>query len=76
MEIVREEIVSLQTVRTKLQSRQKELEDELKKTKEELEKKNNAGKEGEDEVLVVFYYTPILSLNKNSVFIAFSNKWL
>ncbi|KAJ8305216.1 hypothetical protein KUTeg_017232 [Tegillarca granosa] len=48
-EILREEINSLQTVKTKLQQRVKDLEDDLKKMKEELEKKNNAAKEEGDE---------------------------
>lgn len=50
VEILKEEINNLQGVKTKLNARIKELEDELKKTKEELEKKNTATKEGEEEV--------------------------
>lgn len=50
VEILKEEINSLQGVKTKLNTRIKELEDELKKTKEELEKKNTTAKEGEEEV--------------------------
>lgn len=50
VEILKEEINNLQGVKTKLNTRIKELEDELKKTKEELEKKNTATKEGEEEV--------------------------
>lgn len=49
VEILKEEINNLQGVKTKLNTRIKELEDELKKTKEELEK-NTATKEGEEEV--------------------------
>lgn len=52
-EILREEINSLQTVKTKLQQRIKDLEDDLKKMKEELEKKNNAAKEEGDEVIYI-----------------------
>ena len=37
-EILREEIKSLQDVRTKLQQKVNDLEDELKKTKEDYEK--------------------------------------
>lgn len=50
VEILKEEINNLQGVKTKLNTRIKELEDELKKTKEELEKKNTTTKEGEEEV--------------------------
>lgn len=50
MEILKEEINNLQTVKTKLNTRIKDLEDELKKTKEELEKKNTSAKEGVEEV--------------------------
>ena len=50
-EILREEIASLQAVKTRLKQRVTELEDELKKSKEELEKakqgSTNQGEEGE-----------------------------
>ena len=49
-EILREEINSLQAVKTKLQGRIKDLEDELKKTREDIEKKNQAAQEQENEV--------------------------
>ncbi|XP_076071077.1 C-Jun-amino-terminal kinase-interacting protein 4-like isoform X16 [Mytilus galloprovincialis] len=49
LEICREELSSLQTVKTKLQDRIKSQEDEIKKMKEELEKKTNSAKEGEEE---------------------------
>lgn len=49
LEICREELSSLQTVKTKLQERMKSQEDEIKKMKEELEKKTNSAKEGEEE---------------------------
>jgi len=48
-EIIREEIISLRTVKEKLNQKIKDLEEELKKTKEELEKKSTVVKE-EDEV--------------------------
>ena len=47
---MREEINSLQAVKTKLQGRIKDLEDELKKTREDIEKKNQAAQEQENEV--------------------------
>lgn len=50
VEILKEEINNLQGVKIKLNIRIKELEDELKKTKEEFEKKNTVIKEGEEEV--------------------------
>lgn len=50
-EILREEIASLQAVKTRLKQRVTELEDELKKAKEEAEKAKQsgaaAGEEGE-----------------------------
>ncbi|XP_063415042.1 C-Jun-amino-terminal kinase-interacting protein 4-like isoform X15 [Mytilus trossulus] len=49
LEICREELSSLHTVKTKLQDRMKLQEDEIKKMKEELEKKTNSAKEGEEE---------------------------
>ena len=52
-EILREEITSLQAVRGRLQQRISQLEEELKKTKEDIEKKNQATRE-EDEVLCCF----------------------
>ncbi|XP_033743950.1 C-Jun-amino-terminal kinase-interacting protein 4-like isoform X4 [Pecten maximus] len=48
-EILREEITSLQAVKTKLQGRIKDLEDDLKKTKEELEKKTSGNKDEEED---------------------------
>ena len=54
MEMLREEITSLQTVRGKLNSRIEELQDEVKRMKEDLEKKNNTAKEGEEEVTSLF----------------------
>ena len=53
-EILREEINSLQAVKTKLQGRIKDLEDELKKTREDIEKKNQAAQEQENEVTVYY----------------------
>ena len=50
-EILREEINSLQAVKTKLQGRIKDLEEDLKKTREDLEKKNQAAQEQENEVI-------------------------
>lgn len=50
VEILKEEINNLQGVKIKLNIRIKELEDELKKIKEEFEKKNTVIKEGEEEV--------------------------
>ena len=54
-EILREEIASLQAVKTRLKQRVTELEDELKKSKEELEKakqgSTNQGEEGEVRIL-------------------------
>ena len=49
-EILREEINSLQAVKTKLQGRIKDLEEDLKKTRDDLEKKNQAAQEQENEV--------------------------
>ncbi|XP_071127028.1 C-Jun-amino-terminal kinase-interacting protein 4-like isoform X22 [Mytilus edulis] len=49
LEICREELSSLHSVKTKLQERMKSQEDEIKKMKEELEKKTNSAKEGEEE---------------------------
>ena len=51
-EILREEIASLQAVKTRLKQRVTELEDELKKSKEELEKakQGNANQSEEGEV--------------------------
>ena len=50
-EILKEEISSLQAVKEKLKARVSELEEELKKTKEALEKeKQRGGAEGGDEV--------------------------
>ena len=50
-EILREEIASLQAVKTRLKARVTELEEDLKKTKAELEKaKQGASGAGEDEV--------------------------
>ena len=43
-EILREEIKSLQTIRHRLEDRVKELEDDVKKTKEEAEKAAKASK--------------------------------
>lgn len=43
-EILREEIRSLQNIRTRLESRIQDLETDLKKTKEELEKANKSTK--------------------------------
>ncbi len=50
-EILREEIKSLQGVRSKLETRERDLEDELRKSKEDAEKaaKAAAAKEGEDQ---------------------------
>lgn len=50
MEILREDISSLQTVKSKLQEKIKDQEVEIKKMREELEKKNNSTKD-EEEVL-------------------------
>ena len=47
-EILREEITSLQAVRVRLQQRISQLEEELKKTKEDIEKKNQATREDEE----------------------------
>ncbi len=51
-EILREEIASLQAVKTRLKQKVTELEDELKKSKEELEKakKSGGGQQEEGEV--------------------------
>jgi len=43
-EILREEIKSLQNIRTKLETKIKDLEDELKKAREDIEKANKAAK--------------------------------
>ena len=48
-EILREEIKSLQNVRAKLQARVSELEEEIKKTKEEKEEEGKKDKSEEDE---------------------------
>ena len=52
---MREEIASLQAVKTRLKQRVTELEDDLKKSKEELEKAKqagtNQGEEGEVSLL-------------------------
>ena len=48
-EILREEIKSLQNVRAKLQARVTELEEEIKKTKEEKEEEGKKDKAEEDE---------------------------
>ncbi|XP_021345490.1 C-Jun-amino-terminal kinase-interacting protein 4-like isoform X15 [Mizuhopecten yessoensis] len=48
-EVLREDITSLQAIRTKLQGRIKDLEDDLKKTKEELEKKSSGNKDEEED---------------------------
>lgn len=48
-EILREELKSLQTLKTRLKLRVSELEEELKKTKEEAEKLAKANK-SDDEV--------------------------
>lgn len=50
MEILREDISSLQTVKSKLQEKIKDQEVEIKKMREELEKKKNSTKD-EEEVL-------------------------
>ena len=47
-EILREEISSLQAVKSKLQGRISQLEEELKKTREDIDKKNQATKEEEE----------------------------
>ncbi|XP_071087279.1 C-Jun-amino-terminal kinase-interacting protein 4-like isoform X13 [Haliotis cracherodii] len=49
-EILREEITSLQTVKGRLQLRITQLEEELKKTKEEMQKKQQATGDEEDDV--------------------------
>ena len=49
-EILREEINSLQTIKTRLQSRITELEEEVKKTREELEKAKSRPSEEDDQV--------------------------
>lgn len=48
-EILREEITSLNAVKSRLRLRVQELEDEVKKLKEDLEKSNKANK-SDDEV--------------------------
>ena len=57
-EILREEINSLQAVKNKLQGRIKDLEEELKKTREDLEKKNQAAQEQETEVTTTVTFKP------------------
>lgn len=59
MEILKEEISSLKAVKTKLQEKIKDQEDEIKKLKEDLEKKNSAAKE-EDEVVICFFIVQII----------------
>lgn len=49
-EILKGEILSLKAVKDKLQGRIKDLEEEVKKTKEELDKKTQQAQEGENEV--------------------------
>ncbi len=60
-EILREEIQSLQAVKTRLKSRVSELEDELKKSKEDLEKAKTSrgtGEDGEEVTKLYIHYTP------------------
>ena len=49
MEILREDISSLQTVKSKLQEKVKDQEVDIKKMREELEKKNNSTKDEEED---------------------------
>lgn len=53
--IPKEEIDNLQGLNSKLNTRIKELEEELKKTKEKIEKKDRATKKGEEEVHSFFF---------------------
>lgn len=53
-EILRDEVNSLQAVREKLKSRITELEEELKHTKEDLDKQKKQTT-GEDDVSIIFF---------------------
>ena len=53
-------------MKTKLQGRIKDLEDELKKTREDIEKKNQAAQEQENEVPDLFPYKTVFYLSKQS----------
>ena len=61
-EILRQEIQSLQAVKSRLKQRVTELEEELKKTKEELEKKASTAQADEEvsliETLLSVWYKP------------------
>lgn len=60
MEILREEISSLQTVKSKLQEKVKDQEVDIKKMREELEKKNNSTKDEEEVLKYILSFLGIL----------------
>lgn len=60
MEILREEISSLQTVKSKLQEKVKDQEVDIKKMREELEKKNNSTKDEEEVFKYILNFLGIL----------------
>ena len=66
-EILREEIASLQAVKTRLKQRVTELEDELKKSKEELEKakqgSTNQGEEGEVKLFCAYIHIVLICVH-------------
>lgn len=55
-EILREEITSLQAIKTRLHSRITELEEEMKKTKEDLEKAKTGRTEEDDQVFTIYLF--------------------
>lgn len=60
MEILREDISSLQTVKSKLQEKVKDQEVDIKKMREELEKKNNSTKDEEEVFKYILNFLGIL----------------
>ena len=63
-EILRDEVRSLQDVRSRLQTRITELEEELKKVKQEAEEKAKANKYAFRDPLLQFYFpTPFLIIS-------------
>lgn len=68
-EILREEVRSLQDVRSRLQTRITELEEELKKVKQEAEEKAKANKYAFGYPLLQFYFpTPFLIISLYNMF--------
>jgi dolichol kinase len=60
MEILKEELSSLQTVKSKLQEKVKDQEVDIKKMREELEKKNNSTKDEEEVFKYILNFLGIL----------------